>query len=144
MEEHRAAIVDAARAHDLGKNRTWWQRAIGVTGPPPLAKSGRSGFDHAVNAGYRHELGSLFDLLQRGAPLPDLVAHLVTTHHGYGRPSFAVNAAGPARVTDREGVIGAAARRFANLHQRFGAWQLAYLEAIVKAADALASREVGS
>lgn len=144
LEEHQAAIIDATEAHDLGKNRPWWQRAIGVTGPPPLAKSGRSGFDHAVNAGYRHELGSLLDLLQQDAPPIDLVAHLVATHHGHGRPSFTVNAAGPTSVADRERVIGAAARRFANLHQRFGAWQLAYLEAVVKAADALASREVGS
>ncbi len=144
LDAHRASIVDAARAHDLGKNCPWWQRAIGVAGPPPLAKSGRSGFDHAVNAGYRHELGSLLDLLQQNAPPTDLVAHLVATHHGHGRPSFAVNAAGPATVGNREDVIGAAARRFANLHQQFGAWQLAYLEAVVKAADALASREVGS
>lgn len=144
LDAHRAAIVNAARAHDLGKNRWWWQRAIGVTAQPPLAKSGRSRFDHTVNAGYRHELGSLLDLLQENAPPTDLVAHLVATHHGHGRPSFAVNAAGPASVGGREGVIGAAARRFANLHQRFGPWQLAYLEALVKAADALASRDVGS
>jgi CRISPR-associated endonuclease/helicase Cas3 len=128
----------------LGKNRTWWQRAIGVTGPPALAKSGRSGFDHSVNAGYRHELGSLLELLKGNAPPTDLVAHLVAAHHGHGRPSFAVNAAGPVSVGDREGAIGAAARRFAHLHLQFGAWQLAYLEAVVKAADALASREVGS
>lgn len=144
LDEHRATIVDAARAHDLGKNRPWWQRAIGVTGPPPLAKSRRSGFDHAVNAGYRHELGSLVDLLQHNPPPSDLVAHLVATHHGHGRPGFSVNAAGPATIGDRQGVISAAARRFANLHQQFGAWQLAYLEAVVKAADALASREVGT
>jgi CRISPR-associated endonuclease/helicase Cas3 len=144
LDAYRASIVDAARAHDLGKNRPWWQRAIGVSGPPPLAKSGRSGFDHTVNAGYRHELGSLFDLLHQNAPPTDLVAHLVAAHHGYGRPSFDLSAAGPARVANREGVICAAARRFAKLHQQFGAWQLAYLEAIVKAADALASREVGA
>jgi CRISPR-associated endonuclease/helicase Cas3 len=144
LDAHRAAIVDAARAHDLGKNRSWWQRAIGVIVPPPLAKSGRSVFDQTVNAGYRHELGSLLDLLQQNALPTDLVAHLVAAHHGHGRPSFAVNAAGPASVTDREVAISAAACRFASLHQQFGAWQLAYLEAIVKAADALASREAGA
>lgn len=143
LDEHRAAIVHAAGVHDLGKDRPWWQRAIGVTEPPPLAKSGRSAFDHAVNAGYRHELGSLIDLLRQSASPTDLVAHLVAVHHGHGRPTFAVDAAGPASVGDREGVISAAARRFADLHQQFGAWQLAYLEALVKAADALASREVG-
>jgi CRISPR-associated endonuclease/helicase Cas3 len=143
----RESIVGAARAHDLGKNRPWWQRAIGVAEPPPLAKSGRRGFDHAVNAGYRHELGSLLDVLRQNDTPTDLVAHLVATHHGYGRPSFAVTAAGPASVRNREEVeevISRAARRFAKLHQQFGAWQLAYLEAIVKAADALASREVDS
>jgi hypothetical protein len=48
------------------------------------------------------------------------------------------------RVVGTERVIAEAALRFARLHQALGAWQLAYLEAVVKAADALASREVGS
>lgn len=138
------AIVDAAKAHDLGKDRPWWQSAIGAAPPPAVAKSGRSGFDHAVNKGYRHELGSLLDLLQRSRSVDDLVLHLVATHHGYGRPGFAVEAAGPMRVAGAEQVIAQAAVRFARLHQELGAWQLAYLEALVKAADARASREVGS
>jgi CRISPR-associated endonuclease/helicase Cas3 len=138
------AIIDAAKAHDLGKDRPWWQRAIGATSPPPLAKSGRSGFNHAANQRYRHELGSLFDLLRQGGRLDELVAHLVTTHHGYGRPTFAMEQAGPVRVLGAEHAIRDAALRFARLHQELGAWQLAYLEAVLKAADALASREVAS
>ncbi len=67
----------------------------------------------------------------------------MASHHGYGRPGFATEAIGPVRVAGAERVIADAALRFARLHQELGAWQLAYLEAVVKGADALASREVG-
>jgi CRISPR-associated endonuclease/helicase Cas3 len=144
LEAHRRAIVEAAQSHDLGKDRAWWQRAIGVKTPPPLAKSGRSGFDHAVNAGYRHEFGSLVDLLRNGQHPDDLLAHLVASHHGYARPAFGLEAAGPTPDAGTEQIIAEVALRFARLHQDLGAWQLAYLEAIVKAADALASREAGT
>lgn len=138
-------VVEAARMHDLGKNRPWWQAAIGNTsGAAPLAKSGRSGFDDAINTGYRHELGSLMDLLERAASPSDLVAHLVTAHHGFGRPAFAPGAVGPSAPMGASQVILNAARRFASLHQEWGQWTLAYLEAVVKAADALASREPGT
>ena len=133
--------MDAAQSHDLGKDRSWWQRAIGVTTPPPLAKSGRKGFDQAANGGYRHELGSLMDLLEASRSLADLVAHLVASHHGFARPGFAIEAAGPPGVPGAERVIAEVAVRFARLQQELGAWQLAYLEAIVKASDALSSRE---
>lgn len=137
------AIVEAARKHDLGKNRPWWQGAIGNTDAArPLAKSGRSGFDHAVNAGYRHELGSLMDLLGEEESTDDLVAHLVAAHHGFARPAFAPEAAGPAASAGASRLIAEAACRFARLHQDWGPWALAYLEAVVKAADALASRDV--
>ncbi len=138
------AIVEAARTHDLGKNRPWWQGAIGNTdGARPLAKAGRGGFDHAVNAGYRHELGSLMDLLGGEGSVDELVAHLVAAHHGFARPAFLPEAAGPAAPGGAPPVIADAARRFAKLQQDWGPWALAYLEAVVKAADALASREVG-
>jgi CRISPR-associated endonuclease/helicase Cas3 len=142
LAEYHDAIIDAARSHDLGKDRPWWQRAIGATPPTPLAKSGRSGFDHVVNAGYRHEFGSLMDLLRDRSPLHNLVAHLVVSHHGYGRPAFALEAAGPLDASEAAPVIGEVAVRFTRLQQALGAWQLAYIEAIMKAADALASREV--
>jgi hypothetical protein len=38
-------------------------------------------------------------------------------------------------------VVQEAMHRFTLLQQRYGWWQLAYLEAILKAADALASRD---
>jgi CRISPR-associated endonuclease/helicase Cas3 len=146
LDEHRAAITEAAQSHDLGKNRTWWQSAIGAAPPPPLphAKSGRSGFDYTENAGYRHEFGSLLDLFLNGRTPADLVAHLVAGHHGHARPAFGIEAAGPGHGVGAGRVIAEVALRFARLHQDLGAWQLAYLEALVKAADALASQEVGA
>jgi CRISPR-associated endonuclease/helicase Cas3 len=145
LDDVSEVIIEAARKHDLGKNRPWWQGAIGNTdGAHPLAKSGHGGFDHAVNAGYRHELGSLMDLLGEGASPNELVVHLVAAHHGFARPAFAPEAAGPTAPASAVRVIAEAASRFARLHHDWGPWALAYLEAVVKAADALASREVGS
>ena len=55
------AIAIAARWHDRGKDRHWWQAAIGNPSGEPLAKSEQSFFDHSLNKGYRHEFGSLID-----------------------------------------------------------------------------------
>ena len=141
IDQCRGAIVDAGSAHDIGKDRPWWQRAIGVTAPPPLAKSGRKGFDQVVNAGYRHKLGSLTDLLTREQRPADLVAHLVASHHGHARPGFTADAGGPSGRAGADDVVAGAAVRFVRLQRDLGHWQLAYLEAILKAADALSSRE---
>ncbi len=74
-------------------------------------------------------------------PERDLILHLIATHHGYARPDF------PERAFDKDHPIAlnrdvaeAAMKRFAQLQIKYGWWQLAYLEAILKAADALASR----
>src|SRR5690606_22927796 len=61
-EELRDTVVEAAVQHDLGKARPWWQRAVGRIEKPAVAKSGRSRFDHKINRGYRHELGSVADI----------------------------------------------------------------------------------
>jgi CRISPR-associated endonuclease/helicase Cas3 len=139
----------AGHEHDRGKHRPWWQRAIGnFEVERPLAKSGHAGFNHKLNGGYRHELGSLLeveadaelgDALQR-----DLVLHLIATHHGWGRPHFLARA-----YDQRYGLIRnreaahATVQRFARLQKRFGWWGLAYLEAVLKAADGLVSSGIG-
>ena len=133
----------AGEWHDKGKDRPVWQRAAGNhDAGPPLAKSAR--FNGRVLGGYRHELGSLLDA---EAQLPqdftaeerDLALHLIAAHHGWARPHF------PDRAYDKMACRSSArtalesARRFGRLQQRLGAWPLAYLEAIFRSADAIAS-----
>jgi CRISPR-associated endonuclease/helicase Cas3 len=138
-------LAAAGFRHDLGKTREWWQRAIGNFDGIAYAKSTVKSFDHSFNQGYRHEFGSLVDSLRDGQlethPHRELILHLIAAHHGYARPHF------PERAFDRnqpkpesERVAHEVMLRFIRLQREYGWWQLAYLEAILKAADALASR----
>jgi CRISPR-associated endonuclease/helicase Cas3 len=94
--------------------------------------------------GQRHELVS-------AAMIPDedvLLRHLVGTHHGRGRPEFPIIVdLAPRRVAIRLGAVeysvmsdaqepaGQWAAQFETLLSRYGAWGLAYLEAILRLAD---------
>jgi CRISPR-associated endonuclease/helicase Cas3 len=143
-DELRATVIEAAGQHDLGKNRAWWQRAVGRVEKPAVAKWVRSWMDHKINRGYRHELGSVGDLEAITLPanvVRELCLHLVAAHHGHARPGFRVEAAGPV-ITDtvRRALVETPAR-FARLQTKYGWWALAWLEALVKAADVLASRD---
>lgn len=144
----RNAVVEAAGQHDLGKDRPWWQRAVGRVDRPPVAKSGQSRFDHTINRGYRHELGSVADLESAAAlrsfddpSLAELCLHLVAAHHGHARPGFRAEAAGPLRTDAVKRAFAETPARFARMQATYGWWGLAWLEALVKAADVLASRE---
>jgi len=141
-------LAAAGFRHDLGKTREWWQKAIGNPEfeTTPLAKSNKNLFDHGFNQGYRHEFGSLIDSLGdellEAHPHRDLILHLIAAHHGYARPHF------PERAFDRnqpkpenQRIAHEAMLRFNRLQHQYGWWQLAYLEAVLKAADALASRD---
>lgn len=143
--DERTALVFgwAGRWHDSGKARAIWQRAAGNSdGLQPRAKAER--LNGRALDGYRHEFGSL---LEAEPQLPpdftdgerDLGLHLVAAHHGWGRPHF------PDRAFDREACRRSrpaaldCARRFGRLQRQYGAWGLAYLEAVFRAADAIAS-----
>lgn len=144
-----SAVTLAARWHDLGKDRPIWQLSIGNGGYPQqvLAKSG--GRMRPIDLShYRHEFGSLIDVqrldgfLNASLAVRDLVMHLIAAHHGRARPHFPVE-----EVFDWKHVEDASAdiarevpRRFARLQRRYGRWGLAYLESLVRAADALASQ----
>ena len=83
-------------------------------------------------AGYRHELGSI-------ANNPDeeeLVLHLIAAHHGHARPYFGDQSHDVEKFGESQKQIDATPERFARLTDRYGPWGLAYLEAILKAADA--------
>lgn len=116
-------------------------------------------------AGYppnaRHELWSVAlaeksELISDSA-LRDLILHLIGTHHGYGRP-FApvweeqesvevVSANGELLKANGKNVrdlwsLGSGwVDRFARLNRAYGYWGLAYLEAILRRADCVQSRE---
>lgn len=139
-------LAAAGFRHDLGKAREWWQKAIGNFSETAYAKSSVSAFDHDFNQGYRHEFGSLIDSLDdqslEAHPHRDLILHLIAAHHGYARPYF------PERAFDRNQpkpenrrIAHEAMLRFNRLQRQYGWWQLAYLEAVLKAADAMASRD---
>lgn len=153
------AVVLAAWFHDLGKHRELWQRSLGNDHYPNkvYAKSGRLPDGTALRSreffkDYRHEFGSLLDVLDEKHPnhaefmtlshdMRDLVLHLVAAHHGRARPHF------PEKETidpNRNGQAASALaietpRRFARLQRKYGRWGLAYLESLVRAADYAAS-----
>jgi len=104
-KEMKAAVVLAAECHDLGKLREVWQRNIGNQLPPDpepddwLAKSGRKRPLRNICPNYRHEFGSLLDLLgenegnrehlaklsELSDEMRDLVLHMIATSHGRAR-----------------------------------------------------------
>jgi CRISPR-associated endonuclease/helicase Cas3 len=130
-----------------------------------LAKSargeGRRGGVRAVPENFRHEALSVA-LAEKHPSVKeldnddrDLVLWLIGTHHGYGRPFF------PPMIDDAEvmvpdGIVGTALHsrtgevplrldqgwfeRTERLMRRFGPWELARLEAILRLADHAASR----
>jgi CRISPR-associated endonuclease/helicase Cas3 len=142
----------AGRWHDAGKNRAVWQRYIGNPGYDPLkpetawAKS--AGGVGKLAESYRHEFGSLLDVetepdfgvLSEGDK--DVLLHLIAAHHGRARPHFPDGEdfdPGP-RGRDVSGIVRDVPRRFVRLQRRFGRWGLAYIESLLRAADAFASR----
>ena len=141
-------IVLAARLHDLGKRRTYWQRSIGNDDASRvLAKPGRDLRPRDLGEPHRHEFGSLRDaasdaqLRALGADERDLVLHLIAAHHGRARPHFpTVEAFDPeATLAEAETIATEVPLRFARLQRRFGRWGLAYLESLLRAADYAAS-----
>jgi CRISPR-associated endonuclease/helicase Cas3 len=144
-------LVAAAEAHDLGKDRALWQNAMNARRDDgrPYAKTQGGGDGRALN-GYRHEFGSLRDVL--AAPesyLPaavadhpdrlDLALHLILAHHGWARPS--IKAYDPDQLPSRSPALAReAALRFAKLQFLWGPWGLAWWESLLRAADWAASR----
>jgi CRISPR-associated endonuclease/helicase Cas3 len=168
LEDHCAAVSDAASAiasaldapeivvralsvagshHDSGKRREVWQRACGNTRFPDvvLAKSKQLHWQALLR--YRHELGSIVDLGMSAdwrtlpSDVQDLVLHVIAAHHGRARPHFPRDESLDPERPEREtgAAVAEIPRRFARLQRRYGRWGLAYLESILRAADAVAS-----
>lgn len=152
-QDYIAMLATAARLHDEGKRARNWQRAFcaerdakkfSIEGP--LAKT-RGPINQSVLGGYRHEFGSLpyakadEELKTLSPELQDLALHLVAAHHGFARPVIAIDGcedAPPAMLEERAREV---ALRYARLQKRWGPWGLAWWEALLRAADAQASRD---
>ena len=140
------ALALAARWHDAGKSRAIWQRyARNDNGAEPLAKSARYLHGRALG-GYRHEFGSLLEAMADDElgkhPERDLILHLIAVHHDWGRPHFEPRAYDNERFTTarNEAALVEAMQRFGRLQQRYGRWGLAWLESLLRCADALGSQ----
>lgn len=151
-DDYVCALSIAARLHDEGKKAQRWQRAfraerdakkLGIK--EPLAKT-RGPINQQVLGGYRHEFGSLphakddAEFQKLTQDMQDLVLHLIAAHHGFARPLIATDGcedAPPSALEDRAREV---ALRFARLQKRWGPWGLAWWEALLRAADAQASR----
>ena len=152
-DELKAAIIVAAKFHDLGKKRTLWQRSIGNPTPTNwLAKSGGKMKPRELGDTYRHEFGSLVDLLDPKQPhfaefkkftddMQEVVLHLIAVHHGFGRPHFPTDYAfdPEPKGVNVEQIATEVPQRFARLQRKYGRWGLAYLESLLRAADYAAS-----
>ena len=144
-EDYSSAMKIAGSHHDTGKNRRCWQLAIGNPDlTQPLAKSNHARFSHLFSSGYRHEFGSLIETLKMADiddnPHRDLILHLIASHHGHARPHFKENGFDKdTSLTTCRAVALEVSQRFGLLQARYGWWTLAWLEALLKASDALIS-----
>ena len=137
------AIAIAAEMHDDGKAATRWQDAMNAPkGGRPYAKT-KGGGNWRLLEGYRHEFGSLLKAEKKHLPddMRDLILHLIASHHGYARPIIRSDGCEDGPPSLMESKAGEAALRFARLQKRYGPWGLAWREAILRAADQMASRE---
>lgn len=182
--ELRHDLVLAARLHDVGKADPRFQTLLhggdtmlallAIHAGKPLAKSNllprdRAGYIAArkrsgLPAGGRHELISVGLLRENPGLLdgesqfarndPALIAHLVGTHHGYGRPfvpvvesenEVAVKLKSPPLAGNSrhglESLTSGWTDQFWTLVQRYGYWGICYLEATLRIADHRQSQE---
>jgi CRISPR-associated helicase Cas3 len=152
----RTLLSDAARHHDEGKRYPKWQRAFGrPKDQPEIAKLHPDLKKPAPLGGFRHEWESLRQLSRNSATPPtglspeahalwrDLLLHIVGVHHGHLRPSINDDGLTPnAEAGIHNPLRLEAAERFARLQCQLGPWRLAYLEALLKTADAEGSRDI--
>lgn len=149
----RVALLFGARWHDEGKKADIWQRFVRrVEDEDFKGKSSRTRDPKSLR-GYRHEFGSLLRIQHpercgtTGCELPtdadarELALHLIATHHGAGRPHFGSALYDPFSDVECDANHLNCIRRFARLQRKYGWWHLAWLENLLRCADALASAD---
>ena len=131
-----AMVFAAAEQHDIGKSHHGFQRFLGNTDlANPVAKSakpvgGRSPF--------RHEALSVLN----ASSIEGLPRQLIGAHHGYGRPVFDLSVRVPHANSDElTAADGAWLQNFGQLTAKLNPWTLAWLESLLRAADAQASAD---
>lgn len=138
------ALVLAAAHHDDGKAAPRWQIAAGHTPSGTEAPLAKGAVDWRKLDGYRHEAGSLAAVSEMRPILAhsekDLILHLIAAHHGWARPHFKAEAF-PLEVPPDHAQRAALETmlRYDRLQRRFGWWGLAWLESLLRRADAMAS-----
>jgi CRISPR-associated endonuclease/helicase Cas3 len=148
LDRDMAMLQMVAAHHDSGKARELWQRAMGAPCDGKVyAKTIGAANPRMLEIGgetYRHEFGSLRDVRSGGeldalnTDAHDLALHLIASHHGHGRPVVAaVDPDHPPSTC--VGLAQDAALRFARLSRVWGTWELAWWEALFRAADWQAS-----
>jgi len=129
--EVSAAVLDAATAHDAGKEHPLWQLGFkGTTAGEPLAKN-YVFHNPALLNGLRHELVSVLYNPQ----LSSLAKWLVLSHHGRCRPMFEERAYDPDALVESAKLNAQLPELLATLNVEYGVWGLAYLEAVMRAVD---------
>ena len=139
VPELEGIFETAGKSHDLGKGRAVWQRAMGRCPGNCVAKSFRPPAPKQMG-GFRHELASLVDVV-KDSDSNELTLHLVASHHGGARPFFAQKAQDTNCPQESRRVMDETPERFGRLTEEWGPWGLAYLEAILKAADVAVSKD---
>jgi CRISPR-associated endonuclease/helicase Cas3 len=153
-----SAVILAAELHDAGKWDSRFQLMLGNAYPEPLAKSPLHRKDEYPR-GARHEFASVA-LAEACADWPEdcdreLTLYLIGTHHGRGRPFPPVWADGAYEISGciREQAVTVSnvqtvasldsgwTDRYWAVTRKYGWWGLAYLEAILRRADCVCSRE---
>jgi len=143
---HKNTLAVAARLHDEGKRSSRWQRAFNAPKDGVYAKT-EGPINQGLLDGYRHELGSLLHienderLCSLSGEERDLVLHLIAAHHGFARPVISTNGCEDAPPSVLDEKVMEVALRFARLQAQWGPWGLAWWEALLRAADQLASRD---
>ncbi len=135
-------VLMAARRHDQGKQDPRYQVYLGARGET-LAKSAHPSRWASMQArawsglpnGWRHELASVAMLPEDA---PELLRYLIATHHGYGRTLLPL--AGDTVLWAKAGGPGWG-NMTERLNEQYGPWGLAYLEAMLRLADWMQSRE---
>ncbi|WLP90353.1 type I-U CRISPR-associated helicase/endonuclease Cas3 [Gordonia sp. NB41Y] len=159
-ETLQRVVYEAGLHHDDGKLHPEFQRVLGAErGTEPLAKSGDNYAEvprwrrrrSALPVGWRHEQLSAVYAADAFAhdPERDLIVRLVGTSHGRGRSNFTHSAA-EVRSGFADDLAGLAEVLFdeggwdelVEVTERYwGAWECAYLEGVLRAADCTVSME---